>query len=229
MCVIAIKTRVGNVEKTREALEKMLKQNPDGARILIFRGNREILDFATMDNSAAVDAFAGLADEGDKLILHARIATSGAKTTESIHLQPLRSGGFKGHKFAHNGVISALSTGADDWDTLNLMRILEATPDRSACERVLHLFARSTASKFLVVDGSGFCRTFGDWQNVDGFVCSNNLWSSPYSPFGLVDDDWNYYGTTATRRARKMFPITTAAASKAASKTTTITTKGAKK
>lgn len=227
MCVIAIKTKIGSVEKTRDAIEKMLKQNPDGARILLFRGNREILDFATMDNLAAIDAFAGLAREDDKVILHARIATSGAKTTESIHLQTLRSGGFKGCKFAHNGVISALTTGADDWDTLNLMRILESTPDRAACERVLRIFAKTTASKFLVVDNSGFCRTFGDWQNADGFVCSNNHWASIYSQFGL-DDDWDYYGATAVRRARKMFP-TTAAASKAASKTATTATKGVKK
>ena len=222
MCVIAIKTNVGDVKKAREMVEKMLQRNPDGVRMLLFRENREILDFATMDNTAAVNTFASVAKESDKIVLHARIATSGAKTTESIHLQPLRSGGFKGHKFAHNGVISAFSTGADDWDTLNLMRILEATPDRSACERLLKLLAKTTASKFLIVDGSGFCRTFGEWKTVDGFACSNDLFWS----YGDFDDarDWDYYGATASRRACKMFPPVTA---KSTQKPTT--TKGAKK
>lgn len=139
MCMLFVKK--ANLALPKDHFDSLWDHNPHG--LAVWNTTEKAL-FKTLDE---VEAEKYLADHvADELVVHFRLATSGAKTLDQLHGFDVAGGKWV---LFHNGVLRTYSGKADQSDTQQLAELFyDKTPE----EMVAYLEKFETSSRFLLIE-----------------------------------------------------------------------------
>lgn len=166
MCILIAKPR-GAQFPTIEAIQNSVINNPDGFS-LAYNHGRKLITYKTMSAKRFINKCrllsATLDPEATAMIIHARIATHGAKGMANCHCWRSFSGTLDEMAFAHNGILSVPARdGMTDSETF-LRDYFEPAFIRSGWQGATDIITRKIGySKFAFIDKYGGIRKFGNF------------------------------------------------------------------
>lgn len=170
MCILITKPLGASFPST-EAIANSVNANPDGFALAYTCGG-EIKTFKTMSAARFLREYKRLAASldpvGTAMIIHARIATHGAKNLKNCHCWLSYPGTENEMAFAHNGILSVPARdGMTDSETF-LRDWFEPSFNRGSWGIANQIIARRIGtSKFAFLTRYGEIRTFGQFINED--------------------------------------------------------------
>ena len=188
MCIIAVSAR-GQRQPTNEELINMFFANPHGAGYMTARNGKVKIRKGFMTLTEYVKALETenfTAD--DPVVYHFRISTQAGITPSMTHPFPLVHD-IKDTReldatcdigLAHNGIISMTTNHADrDYsDTAHFIaeyaNRLIRTPADLHDPAIMQMIEKLTASKWAIMDGTGYIATAGKFTEHDGILFSND-------------------------------------------------------
>lgn len=210
MCIIAVYDFKSGIRPTKERVETMIKNNPDGVGIAYNNGKRVYFAKALTNAEKVMEFFEGIPKSARDVVFHARIATSGGISAEKCHPYPLTADddllNAKQHltKKAvvfHNGVLPvSIEKGKNDTQTFikhSLAPLYNASEEAlrdGAFDDLIELAIRDSRLVIMYPDG---VRLYGSgWKaDADGVVYSNASYKgNVYKRWSRWDDDeWGAY------------------------------------
>lgn len=166
-----------------QPLERVWKNNPHGAGLLVFTAKKYKLTRHVTLESLRKELTQSKADNERLAVLHFRYATHGSFGAENIH--PFAIDRIGSLLLFHNGMLCGLGNDKDS-DTADLANILTRVPNKIDKYRLLEALASS--SRFLVADFKARETVkIGDWHE-HGKLWHSNTQLVPVKRMGFLNE-----------------------------------------
>ena len=215
MCVIIAKQK-GQELPSKTFLKRAWNTNPNGAGFM-FSDGKNVYGYKGFMSFKSFYKFLNRMDiEYDlqkfDVVMHFRIATHGKVIPENTHPfaisedeKQLKATSFITSRgaFAHNGILHGFGN-TNYSDSMDFCKtILTCIDDYKSNIKLLDTLAKKNSSKFAILTPKDLILC-GNWQKVNGFLCSNDYFDYDYSKLYkksnynyLYDDEYykSYYNT----------------------------------
>lgn len=197
MCVIIVKEQEQK-KPSKEFLRKAWNKNPDGAGFMYNKDDRVIISKGYMTFDKFYKAVKSL-PEDKTIVYHFRIATHGATNAKGTHPFPISKRDEVLQKpqiktnigIAHNGIISMCGNYPKENNKYNLsdtqlfirdyLTVINKYDNWYRNKQIMTLIDKAINSKMTVLIPSGEVFYIGNFDNVEGYKCSNNYFNYTYS------------------------------------------------